>query len=103
MLPHSPLLYLIYVLTLLKLAQSWCLENSFITNQQIADMTVSPSNRHLAILHSNNLVKIYHTSNYQLLATYNMGTTVNVIRWSPDGNYLAVVGHDDQVRFIQGY
>ncbi len=66
-------------------------------------MAVSPSNRHLAVLDSSNLVRIYHTSNYQLLATYSMGTQINVIRWSPDGNHLAVAGQDDKVRFLQGY
>ncbi len=100
---HILLLYFFSMLVFFEIAHSWCFENAFSTNRQMTKMAVSPSNRHLAVLDSNNLVSIYHTSNYQLLATYSMGSPINVIRWSPNGDYLAVAGQDDKVRFLQGY
>ena len=53
-------------------------------------MEISPSNRYVAIGLENGDVKVYSAYNYVLLSSYPTGNTVNVVRFSEDGKYLAI-------------
>lgn len=66
-------------------------------------MASSPGGRYLAVAHSDNYVRFYHGFNYVKLGEYNVGFTINVLRFSNDGYYLAVGGASSSVTVINAY
>ena len=64
---------------------------------------VSPSGQYLAVAHSDNIIRFYHADNYNKLGQHIVGFTVNIIRYSNDGLYLAVGGVSTTVKIINGY
>ena len=65
-------------------------------------MAVSPGGKYLAVANINNLVTFYHTTNYIEIGKYNAAVTINVMRFSNDGYFLAI-GAQNNILFLNGY
>ena len=103
MLPKYLCLGLVLFLLLPFGTLNWCRENSFKTQTTINHMVISPSNKYLAVAHTDNIVRFYLADNHVKVGEYNPSMTVNVIRFSNDGNYLAIGGVSDNIVIINGY
>jgi hypothetical protein len=49
------------------------------------------------------VVRFYSAVNYNMLGEVSVGSAVNVMRFSQDGNYLAVGTIDDKIRLVYAY
>ena len=103
MLQRLSVLTLIFFLYLPFCAISWCKETYFKTDKEIKAMAASPSGRYLAVAHVDNFVRLYHGDNYNKLGEYNVGILINVLRFSNDGNYLAVGAASGTVTILNAY
>ncbi len=66
-------------------------------------MVLSPSGKYLAVAHVDNVIRFYHGDNHVKLGEYTPGFPINVIRFSNDGNYLAIGGVSTNIVVINGY
>ena len=82
---------------------NWCKDTTFKTNKPINYMVVSPSGRYLAVAHNDNVVRFYQGLNYILLGSYNVGYSINTMRFSNNGLYLAIGGSSSLVTILNAY
>ena len=66
-------------------------------------MATSLGGRYLAVAHVDNYVRFYYGDSYSKAGEYNVGFSINVIRFSNDGYYLAVGGASGSVTIINAY
>ncbi len=64
MLPKQFILALLLFLLLPFGCLNWCRENSFKTASNLNYMVLSPSNKYLAVAHTDNVIRFYHSDNH---------------------------------------